>query len=255
MPRPARPWFRIWSELLESRKAQSLGRERPELFVHWINLMCLANVSTPRGSIPAVQDVAFALRLDEQAANKVLTELRQKRFIDSAGRRLVMHDWEDWQKESDARNTSGRSAADAAHNGGGIAAESPHRGRGRGSEEDQEEETEVEGGEIAPAPLPEALMGAYVQKLGELTPRDARSLARYAGDLPHAWIEAAIDETASTAEEPGFPYLTRILARCKRTNKPPSTLAKAARRRTEAPSANAFKRRFEEAQKGNHAQA
>lgn len=254
MPRPARPWFRFYSELLESRKAQDLGRSQPELFVHWVNLLCLANVSKPRGRLPVLQDVAFALRLSEQEAEKVLSELRKKRFIDRSGNRHVMHDWDEWQYESDARLTSGRITADSTTNRGGIAAESPRRGRGRyraETEADPEAEGEADRAQRGePATLPEDLALAYEERFGELQPKDRRTLSGYAQVISPEWIKAAIDETAAQADQPGFPYLNRILRRVKTTGKPPSGLAKTERRRAAAPSASAFKQRYEQAMKG-----
>lgn len=108
MPRPPRPWFRFYSEILESRKAQALGRKNPMLFVHWVNLLSLANVTRPRGSLPSAADMAYRLRVSEPEVDAILKTLRSMRFIDKHGSRLSMHDWDEWQYESDANQTPGR---------------------------------------------------------------------------------------------------------------------------------------------------
>ena len=99
MPRPARPWFRFYSEALESRKAQRL---KPALFKHWVNLLCLANISKPRGRLPCLADIAYAFRpMSEPAVAAVLATFASLGFIDPEDDGFVMHDWDEWQKDSD----------------------------------------------------------------------------------------------------------------------------------------------------------
>ena len=126
MPRPSRPWFRFYSEALESRKAQSL---EPRLFKHWVNLLCLANITKPRGTLPTLQNSAFALRLDTHETNDILQELKRQRFLDKVGNRYKMHDWPEWQFESDANLTPGR--VNRAHNSHGGNTKGTPRERGR----------------------------------------------------------------------------------------------------------------------------
>lgn len=98
MPRVAMHWFRYYSEALTSPKVQRL---KPPLFKHWINLMALANISEPRGRLPCLSDVAFALRVAESVAHNAITELVALHFIDVEGDRFVMHDWDEWQADRD----------------------------------------------------------------------------------------------------------------------------------------------------------
>src|SRR3990167_8637422 len=98
MPRPAKPWFRYYSEALESRKVQSLP---PALFKHWVNLLSLANVGKPRGHLPTLEDIAFALRLKAPATQAVIDDLIERRFLDLKPDGLWAHDWPDWQKDRD----------------------------------------------------------------------------------------------------------------------------------------------------------
>lgn len=98
MPRPARPWYRFYSETLTSRKAQKL---KPNMFKHWVNLLCLANVQLERGTLPCMPDIAYALRLTEDVTADIVEELVTLLFIDPVGDGFVMHDWEEWQKDRD----------------------------------------------------------------------------------------------------------------------------------------------------------
>lgn len=98
MPRPAKPWFRFYSEALESRKVQALPGP---LFKHWLNLLCLTNISKTRGQFPPMEDIAFALRVKEEVAQKIIADLVERRFIDWVAGGLVAHDWPDWQRDRD----------------------------------------------------------------------------------------------------------------------------------------------------------
>lgn len=99
MPRPARPWFRSYSEALTSRKVQKL---KPNMFKHWMNLLWLANIQPKRGTLPPLPDTAFALRMSEELTADIIEELVTLTFIDAVGDKFVMHDWDDWQYDSDA---------------------------------------------------------------------------------------------------------------------------------------------------------
>ncbi len=119
MPRPARPWFRVYSEALDNPKLQRLNGNT---FKAWFNVACLANVSEPRGTLPAIKDIAFRLRLSDRQAQTMVRELVDARLLDETPSGYAMHDWDGpngWQYESDARATEGRQKR------GDSAAESP----------------------------------------------------------------------------------------------------------------------------------
>src|SRR5581483_1315417 len=104
MPRPAR-WFRFYSETLDNPKIQRL---RPQLFKVWVNLLLLANAARPRGSLPSVAAIAFRLRISEDVARKTIKELVALRLVDAQGDGFAMHDWDDWQYESDVPSGGGQ---------------------------------------------------------------------------------------------------------------------------------------------------
>lgn len=114
MPRSARPWFRFYSEALENRKLQGLPSD---LFKLYVNLLCLANRSTPRGVLPRTVDVAFALRTELQPTLDQLAELRRRGFLEGGWRDYRIHDWAEWQPDSDAQQTPGRQRRNADRTG------------------------------------------------------------------------------------------------------------------------------------------
>jgi hypothetical protein len=91
-------WLRLYDDLLDDPKAQQLA---PVLFKHWINLLCLASKSEPRGTLPAITDVAFRLRVTSQKARTILNELASVGMIDAEGETFQMHNWSERQRESD----------------------------------------------------------------------------------------------------------------------------------------------------------
>lgn len=109
MPRPPRPWFRMWSEMLDNAKLHNLNAARPDLIYPWLSLLALANVTEPRGYLPKdVVKIAFALRESPQKTADILSDLQHHKLIDVKGGRLVMHKWHDWNPDSDANLTEGR---------------------------------------------------------------------------------------------------------------------------------------------------
>ena len=91
-------WFRLYHELLDDPKVQRLPADR---FKQWINLLCLANQTTPRGSLPSTEDVAFRLRISETEAGDVIDYFSTADFLDQADGRLWIHGWQTRQKKSD----------------------------------------------------------------------------------------------------------------------------------------------------------
>ena len=109
MPRPAKPWFRMYADLVGNQKVWAL----PDRLVRpWLVLLGLACNNVPRGRLPASERIAFALRMKEEKALSVIASLTTAGLIDKEAEHYVMHDWDDWQRDSDTRETPGRTAAD-----------------------------------------------------------------------------------------------------------------------------------------------
>lgn len=93
------PWFRFYTEVLHDPKIHRLPvitRWR------WVEVLCLANDQEPRGRIPDLTDVAFALRVSEPKAKSILRSLSDAGLLDTdeCGR-LWPHNWDRRQFISD----------------------------------------------------------------------------------------------------------------------------------------------------------
>lgn len=96
-------WFRFYSEALDDPKVQRLAGE---LFKGWVNLLCLANRGKPRGMLPELGDIAFALRLSEAQARKLVDELVRHGLLDNHDGLLVPHGWAVRQQHSDTAESA-----------------------------------------------------------------------------------------------------------------------------------------------------
>jgi hypothetical protein len=95
-------WLRLYNDVLDDPKVQRLP---PELFKHWINLLCLANEGKERGRIPnSLEDIAFRLRISEADAGFMLSGLTNAGLLESEGANLVPHGWDERQFQSDDVN-------------------------------------------------------------------------------------------------------------------------------------------------------
>jgi hypothetical protein len=98
------PWFRMYGDTLDDPQVQRLPAP---LFKQWINLLCLANASDPRGRLPEnVSDIAYRLRLSLRKTEEILQELQNRGFLiadpdDPDSVRLMPSDWERRTKKSD----------------------------------------------------------------------------------------------------------------------------------------------------------
>ena len=94
-------WFRFYDEILDDPKVQQLPAAD---FKHWVNLLALA--SRNDGKLPAVEAVAFALRIDVHAAATVLSRLADATLLDrrqggAHGMHYAPHNWDKRQYKSD----------------------------------------------------------------------------------------------------------------------------------------------------------
>lgn len=91
-------WFRFYSEALDDPKVQRLPGD---LFKAWVNLLCLANDGTPRGTLPSIEDIGFRLRLTPAKTRAIVDDLVSRGLIDADGETLQPHNWSDRQAKSD----------------------------------------------------------------------------------------------------------------------------------------------------------
>lgn len=90
-------WFRFYDEVLNDPKVQKLP---PALFKFWVNCLCAA--SGNGGTIPALVDLAFCLRISQKTADEALKELISHGLVDRCGETLLEpHNWDGRQFQSD----------------------------------------------------------------------------------------------------------------------------------------------------------
>jgi hypothetical protein len=94
-------WFRYHTEALNDPKVQRLDGET---FKAWVNMLCLAAGND--GKLPPVADIAFALRMTEDACLTVVERLLNGGLIDKVsgganGYSYAPHGWAERQYKSD----------------------------------------------------------------------------------------------------------------------------------------------------------
>lgn len=95
-------WFRLYDEFLDDPKVQRLPLED---FRAYVNLLCLANRND--GFLPPIEEVAFALRMDNIGAISVVDRLVIATLFDRVkggtnGMRIAPHGWTKRQYKSDS---------------------------------------------------------------------------------------------------------------------------------------------------------
>lgn len=111
-------WFRFYTEVLDDPKVQLLP---DRLFRLWVNLLCLANETTPRGTLPDLTAIAFRLRISEEDAQSALEAFANRGLIDiDDDGTSAPHNWDSRQRRSDSsaeRVTAFRERQRATGNG------------------------------------------------------------------------------------------------------------------------------------------
>lgn len=103
-------WFRMYTDVLDDPKVQKLP---PPLFKVWVNILCLAGRND--GLLPSVEDIAFSLRLDDDACALSIKELVSRGLLDEVGDDLKPHNWDERQFKSDtAENAAERKRSQRA---------------------------------------------------------------------------------------------------------------------------------------------
>lgn len=91
----------MYTDVLDDPKVQKLP---PPLFKVWVNLLCLAGRHD--GVLPSEDDIAFALRLDEEACALSIRELVIRGLLDAVDDGLKPHNWDERQFKSDTAESA-----------------------------------------------------------------------------------------------------------------------------------------------------
>ena len=89
-------WFRMYAEVLEDPKVQRLSGDD---FKGWVNLLCLT--AKHDGLLPDPSDIAFALRIDEKKAAKLVDRMISAGLLVREETGLKPHKWDQRQYKSD----------------------------------------------------------------------------------------------------------------------------------------------------------
>lgn len=92
-------WFRFYSDALDDPKVQRLP---PPLFKAWVNILCLASKND--GALPPEDEIAFALRENDETFHETFQALLHARFLDVTVTGYTPHNWREWQQKSDDVN-------------------------------------------------------------------------------------------------------------------------------------------------------
>ncbi|KRR21892.1 hypothetical protein [Bradyrhizobium retamae] len=91
------PWFRMYAGVINDPKVMKL----PEATRwHWVACLCVA--SDHGGKLPPAPDLAFALRMSEQRAAVLVTELYRAGLLDKVDGGFAPHNWSGRQYQSDS---------------------------------------------------------------------------------------------------------------------------------------------------------
>ncbi len=91
-------WFRFYTRALDNAKIQKLS---PTLFKDWVNVMCIAAENEKDGELPDIDRYCFRVRISKAKAMRKLKSLVDSGLIDRVGDHFQVHDWKDWQYNSD----------------------------------------------------------------------------------------------------------------------------------------------------------
>jgi len=89
-------WWRAYNEAVNDPKLQLIS---DSLFRAWFNLMCIA--SSNDGALPAVDSLAFTLRMKPEKVAQVLTQLHGVGLLDKKETGFAPHNWNGRQYKSD----------------------------------------------------------------------------------------------------------------------------------------------------------
>jgi hypothetical protein len=109
-----RPWLRYYVEALDDPKVQGLP---PDLFKHWINILCIAGKND--GPLPSAEVVAFGLRVSDAKAADIVSKLVTRELLDPVdGGYYQPHNWDQRQYKSDVSTERSRKHRQKQHSKG-----------------------------------------------------------------------------------------------------------------------------------------
>lgn len=112
MVRQMSRWFRMYDEILDDPKVQKLP---PALFRMWVNALALC--SRNGGKLPAVEDIAFALRETQESVSSAFHTLTELGLCVTDGETFQPKNWKKRQYKSDTSTDRVREYRKRSRNG------------------------------------------------------------------------------------------------------------------------------------------
>lgn len=176
-------WLRLYDTILDDPKVQQLPHA---VFRSWINLLCLASQSEPRGTLPNIGAIAFRLRISESLAKGHVKTLVTVGLLDETSDGCYEpHNWTGRQRVTDdvAQRVRKHRATVTSNEPVTLQSvppvtlhETPLK-RSRATDTETETDTEP--------PLPPEGENARAPDLGPIQPTSFRNLPR--SPLPTEW--------------------------------------------------------------------
>lgn len=94
-------WWRAYNEALHDPKLQLIS---DALFRAWFNVMCIASAND--GELPALAEIAFALRIKPEKAAALLAQLHRVGLLDKTDTGFEPHNWKGRQYKSDVTDNT-----------------------------------------------------------------------------------------------------------------------------------------------------
>lgn len=94
-------WWRAYNEALHDPKLQLIS---DALFRAWFNVMCIASAND--GELPALAEIAFALRVKPEKAAALLSQLHRVGLLDKTDTGFEPHNWKGRQYKSDVTDNT-----------------------------------------------------------------------------------------------------------------------------------------------------
>jgi hypothetical protein len=201
-------WFRMYDELLDDPKVQRLSGDD---FKAWVNILCLA--SRQDGSLPPLEDIGFALRLDAKKAAAVVSRLLQAGLLDQVGSGYAPHGWNARQYKSDVSTTRVKQFRERKKAVAGNADETFHE-----TPPDTETDTDVSVAK-ATAPNPDPDKAFWDTAKAYLGPKRSSQIGKWVRDhgreatasaITAAQVERAVDPVAFISGR--FRMVSRVAA-------------------------------------------
>jgi len=174
-------WFRLYDNLVDDPKIQRLSGEMVKAL---LNLWCLASQND--GMLPAVDDIAFKLRMKPAKVENLLSVLGECGLIDSDETGLRPHNWNARQFKSDVSNERVKQHRERKRNVTSTVTETPPETEQKQKTETEKKEPTLRVVDDWPSDYGEQFWRAYPRKTEKLAAMKKLATLRKSGIVTFA---------------------------------------------------------------------